>query len=1094
MAKLDLKMQFADQCFLVSNPGVVTKALGMQQPPRPDLESFLYTNSSVGPEKLSEINSPYDSKYVFDTYFKGARPGTFFSMYKTFPGNGPSPTLSYKLPIGGSPQLNYDQTGILGLSGQLGTVNLANAWVQYSGKDTATAHVVEAEIKLTFLSFPAIFRRFKLLPISSQSQASGHRWVSFADLIRIPPRNASEAQSQLVKTGAQHLPQPLQTNSGDHLTPGQIAGQYTDAGYMPSEEFTTVQEGIVQADQMTEAQRQTVVRENVRFQRWQEQNRIDQLTFGQDPCKTGDADNANKTVPNPWFYQVVLEYGYRLDESGAPIAANPAARQALTSRAIVNLIYHEIKMTGRQDAPWELTLKYVGQTETSLNSFETNVLYDINHETTLEKLKDMQTIMGNTRTALEKVAAEGGNPLQIAQEGINQITTIVPSIPGINQGRGGWSSAYDTSTRSAVRSVLGPFLESAGDWSQLESQMTLAINQYLQISRTKRYASLFEKLLQNHNIFRASVPPRFFGLPAGFFASTGGMESEDLDAFEKSVAVRSTRAAMAPGSGNSSAGQTNIPTISGVGTANSPGPDSFNRGLKLGIEPSVAKEILESVTRIRPNTLDMHRQWSLFVRMKNALEQIQTVQQSWHENAGVDMENVNFMSLINPTPGENSDAFTSGKVTGQQTTAGKRQVYFTTIGRVIEAALQVARGKYENSSEALKPENLSIIMGPLRTGNRYQIQEGGATTENNTAPVEALNNIGHWPISIKLLENFWIQNVVARGRENYPLEEFIRDLISSIMNTALGKECNSINGLRKTNVAIRNVSSAVQLTPDGHPDRGLVQHNSALDCIEIGSGGLNTLIQANSGGASSLASRSRNCLIITATNFSLNYLKWDALINRQSGKLESRIPMFHPTIHAKGAPINRGKMQKLTFKRSEAKFVREARMTGANHFSNNYLRDVYDADIGTWGIPSLRPGNIVFVNPVTTSGGGANDPLLTYTSFNSILGIGGFYTVIKVRHLIKKGSLDFEFDQELTAIWNTFGGCNPNDLTSEAINRVESTVQSLGVHGRHVQAEAEEAAEKASQRTVEIKRTGFGQVRIEDASGRVQYIHTGPKQ
>jgi hypothetical protein len=114
---------------------------------------------------------------------------------------------------------------------------------------------------------------------------------------------------------------------------------------------------------------------------------------------------------------------------------------------------------------------------------------------------------------------------------------------------------------------------------------------------------------------------------------------------------------------------------------------------------------------------------------------------------------------------------------------------------------------------------------------------------------------------------------------------------------------------------------------------------------------------------------------------------------------------------------DRGLLKKLDFKKNDVQGMKEARQDDSGAISQ--LREMYNADVSLLGNNIYIPGMTLFLHPPPGLGNPAN-----CKSDANMLGIGGYYNVIKVRSTIKRGG---HYDTKLDCIFTaaTSENCNP---------------------------------------------------------------------
>jgi hypothetical protein len=109
----------------------------------------------------------------------------------------------------------------------------------------------------------------------------------------------------------------------------------------------------------------------------------------------------------------------------------------------------------------------------------------------------------------------------------------------------------------------------------------------------------------------------------------------------------------------------------------------------------------------------------------------------------------------------------------------------------------------------------------------------------------------------------------------------------------------------------------------------------------------------------------------------------------------------------------KGMVKSVKFKRIEQPGLKEAKATKESFIPLNQLRDLYNTDISMFGNHYYYPGDMVFVHPQNNVLG---EPY-KIGSISNIMGIGGYYDVIKVSSNIGEGG----YETNLECIWTCSG-------------------------------------------------------------------------
>jgi hypothetical protein len=110
-----------------------------------------------------------------------------------------------------------------------------------------------------------------------------------------------------------------------------------------------------------------------------------------------------------------------------------------------------------------------------------------------------------------------------------------------------------------------------------------------------------------------------------------------------------------------------------------------------------------------------------------------------------------------------------------------------------------------------------------------------------------------------------------------------------------------------------------------------------------------------------------------------------------------------------GAP--RGPIKTVKFSKTDMRGVKEARFYREGFDGLAQLREPYDVDIETYGMPRTFPGTMCFVDPIGLGVGlgSPSDP----SSYAFLLGFGGYHQIVRVNNVIEPG----KFFTKIHAKW-----------------------------------------------------------------------------
>jgi uncharacterized membrane protein YgcG len=241
------------------------------------------------------------------------------------------------------------------------------------------------------------------------------------------------------------------------------------------------------------------------------------------------------------------------------------------------------------------------------------------------------------------------------------------------------------------------------------------------------------------------------------------------------------------------------------------------------------------------------------------------------------------------------------------------------------------------------------------------------------------------PISLNKFLEWFNKNVVAQGRQEYLLEDFVRDTIKDLIHAALGEGCFPGTGYPapEPNVTV----SSIPVAKSGGSSK--IPMNSRVNVDQISVSGPTSYQDAN---------KLDQYIYIYAYTFGLSNLNGDRDADHKRG-------IYHLQVGA-----DRGLVKKVGFSRIDDPKLAASRATSVK-CDLRHLRENYKANVDMIGNSLFKPGQTIYINP-TLSGG--PDPQLTQTVADA-LGLGGYYTVVKVSGDLGPSG----FNTSVEAIWES---------------------------------------------------------------------------
>lgn len=345
-------------------------------------------------------------------------------------------------------------------------------------------------------------------------------------------------------------------------------------------------------------------------------------------------------------------------------------------------------------------------------------------------------------------------------------------------------------------------------------------------------------------------------------------------------------------------------------------------------------------------------------------------------------------------------------------------IYFCFLGDIIEqACLSFSPTAMEEPSNPCR--NMKFVTGPLQYVNPRTANEN---MKNGDPPDIVTVNISDIPISYTLFLKFWNDNVVEPERDSYPVRQFIKDVIQKLVGPVFSGGCfpNAPN-------QVPTVSTAIFTVAAGSTPRDLIAEMP--------------------GARPTVKSMARyltdNGSIAPAEDpgwtYVFLYMNTAAIGSGDQSEDEAR-GIYHYRIGE-----DRGLLKKLDFKKNDVQGMKEARQDDSGAMSQ--LREMYNADVTMLGNNIYIPGMTLFLWPPP----GLGNPAHCGTDAN-LLGLGGYYNVIKVRSTIKRGGhydtkLDCIFAASSTESCAEGGGCSESaggGATAKDVSWFQGVVESVG--------------------------------------------------
>jgi hypothetical protein len=261
-------------------------------------------------------------------------------------------------------------------------------------------------------------------------------------------------------------------------------------------------------------------------------------------------------------------------------------------------------------------------------------------------------------------------------------------------------------------------------------------------------------------------------------------------------------------------------------------------------------------------------------------------------------------------------------------------------------------------------------------------------------------NLGEIPINLQLFQSWFLEKIVKPKKLSYRLDNMIRDLINGLLRPALDTEVIFSNADKKIDVKVDLSFTNFSIETDTNNEP--IKKNSFIDNFGVIKDISNFSTTRNS------SPHYYNYFVIYS-KVAFCSLKGNQIEDEKNG-------IMHLYVGRNVGPVT-----SIKFKRIDQPYNKEAKATREGFTPLSSLRDIYNVDVGMIGNHFFYPGMNVFIHPPVSFG----NPVDKNKSLANIMGVGGYYSIIKVSSVIDAGG---KYETSLDCYWQSFGdGCG--DLT-----------------------------------------------------------------
>ena len=257
-------------------------------------------------------------------------------------------------------------------------------------------------------------------------------------------------------------------------------------------------------------------------------------------------------------------------------------------------------------------------------------------------------------------------------------------------------------------------------------------------------------------------------------------------------------------------------------------------------------------------------------------------------------------------------------------------------------------------------------------------------------------NLGEIPINLQLFQSWFLEKIVKPKKLSYRLDNMIRDLINGLLRPALDTEILFSNADNKIDVKVdlsfTNFSIETDIPNEPIKNKNFIDNFGVIkDISKFSTTKDNTPYYYN--------------YFVIYSKVAFCSLEGKQIEDEKNG-------IMHLYVGRNVGPIT-----SIKFKRIDQPYAKEAKATREGFTPISALRDIYNADVGMIGNHFFYPGMTVFIHPPVSFG----SPVDKNTSLANIMGIGGYYSIIRVNSIIDAGG---KYETSLDCYWQSSGdGC-----------------------------------------------------------------------
>jgi len=287
----------------------------------------------------------------------------------------------------------------------------------------------------------------------------------------------------------------------------------------------------------------------------------------------------------------------------------------------------------------------------------------------------------------------------------------------------------------------------------------------------------------------------------------------------------------------------------------------------------------------------------------------------------------------------------------------KYRLSYVYLGDLIAAAASIV-------AENGHPDNIKILLGEFD----YEVPMTTTVKKINLADI---------PIALDHFVGWYINKVIKTDRKIYYMADFVKDILTELVYSALGEQCFKGSGAVVPMISMLPITTVLK-KDNGNMLSSLTTTTARgikyYDRITVDDMRKKIVFPDDTNAIGSPGNEEK-FLFIYASARGRKRLSGDYKKDRKLG-----IPHF-------GIGQDAGIVKKIKFQRIDTKYLTEARVVDDKQAGMGQLFEKYNATIDLYGCPLFRNGQFVYIDPTTVG---------VDRETAQILGLGGYYIITTV--------------------------------------------------------------------------------------------------